>query len=529
MTGLEFFPGILSMKFLLTSLAIIAAIFVIGTKNAIISIFNLIVLYILVAFYLIYIGITYLGISYIIIYIGAIAILFLFIIMMIDIEVVEKRSNNHLPLLFLLLGGFIVTFKNGLSWLGIVKIKSLLYKEPVLYLDNISSLFNYNQRTSEILTSNLSEMDQIFLQEAINESNREQLIPDITNKIINNLYEFDKINIDTLKENKLTYQEIISFPYDNSYLLITPDWDYAISRVTQISAIGDVLYTVYHSYIYIVSVILLLAMIGAIILTAGNTQYTKVLNIERHKNSGFCSPKQLFIILSNIINKLIIVCGNNYSLLYKYIQETKLKYNNINNNNFVINSLIPLFSVIDSDKKHSEGVIGTLFYYIISNLILGVLLLFINSTFSLSVKYLEKGGGFECGFSSFVQTRERYNIIFYRVSLLFLVFDLEIILAFPYTALYHKDQNIGKNNVLAFLYILIVGFIYELKEGALNIVKTAHTTDTVVNKAGNYPNIDTSPIKIVNYTNINERQFNNIRMSSHVPSTVVNEKDHFNT
>jgi hypothetical protein len=55
------------IKFILTSLAIISAIFVISTKNAVISVFNLIVLYILVAFYLIYIGITYLGISYIVI------------------------------------------------------------------------------------------------------------------------------------------------------------------------------------------------------------------------------------------------------------------------------------------------------------------------------------------------------------------------------------------------------------------------------------------------------------------------------
>jgi NADH:ubiquinone oxidoreductase subunit 3 (subunit A) len=116
-------------------------------------------------------------------------------------------------------------------------------------------------------------------------------------------------------------------------------------------------------------------------------------------------------------------------------------------------------------------------YYIISNVLIGLLLLFINSSFSLSVKYLEKGGGFECGFTSFVQTRERYNIIFYRVSLLFLIFDLEIILAFPYPALYQKNQNISKNNLLAFLYILVVGFIYELKEGALNIVKTPHQTD----------------------------------------------------
>lgn len=65
--GLDIFFSFPSMKGLIMILAIIAGIFVIATKNAIISVFNLIVLYILVAFYLIYIGITYLGISYIIV------------------------------------------------------------------------------------------------------------------------------------------------------------------------------------------------------------------------------------------------------------------------------------------------------------------------------------------------------------------------------------------------------------------------------------------------------------------------------
>jgi group II intron reverse transcriptase/maturase len=65
--GLEVFPVISSLKYLLTLLAIISGIFVISTKNAIISVFNLIVLYILVAFYLIYIGVTFLGISYIVV------------------------------------------------------------------------------------------------------------------------------------------------------------------------------------------------------------------------------------------------------------------------------------------------------------------------------------------------------------------------------------------------------------------------------------------------------------------------------
>jgi NADH:ubiquinone oxidoreductase subunit 3 (subunit A) len=148
----------------------------------------------------------------------------------------------------------------------------------------------------------------------------------------------------------------------------------------------------------------------------------------------------------------------------------------INNNKYKVVNISSVFILFNDANVYSEGIIGNLIYFIFANILIGLLLLFINSYFSLSVKYLEKGGGFECGFTSFVQTRERFNIIFYRVSLLFLVFDLEIILAFPYMAIYQKNQNISKNNILAFLYILIVGFIYELKEGALNIVKKAHDT-----------------------------------------------------
>jgi NADH-ubiquinone oxidoreductase chain 6 len=144
MTGLEVFTMLTSLKFVLTSLAIISGVFVIGTKNAIISVFNLIVLYILVAFYLIYIGVTFLGIAYIVVYIGAIAILFLFIIMMIDIEVVEKRSNNYLPLLFLLIVGFVVTLKNILYTMGVMKIKSLVNydKKEVLVKKDKETLFH---------------------------------------------------------------------------------------------------------------------------------------------------------------------------------------------------------------------------------------------------------------------------------------------------------------------------------------------------------------------------------------------------
>jgi NADH-ubiquinone oxidoreductase chain 3 len=136
---------------------------------------------------------------------------------------------------------------------------------------------------------------------------------------------------------------------------------------------------------------------------------------------------------------------------------------------------IPSFLFLTNTQAlESEGLIDSLFYFIVIVLIINILLFGINTYLSLSMKYFDKEGGFECGFTSFVQTRERFNIIFYRVALLFLIFDLEIILIFPYTAINHNNQSISKNNVLAFLYVLVVGFIYELKEGALEIIKKAH-------------------------------------------------------
>jgi len=544
------------LKMILPILAIIAGVFVITTKNAIISVFNLIVLYILVAFYLIYIGVTYLGISYIVVYIGAIAILFLFVIMMIDIEVVEKRNNNYLPLLFLLLGVFLFTLKNILFNIGVIKMKSLrmnLVKniEPVKTGDlfvsewksdindfkvNEDIEFKTHEKMDKLMASVINSIEQAEMSlikgtGIFNNISGDTDIDDIDGRNYNinenlnfsdfNFYnkyrdswdfsDLDKLESDKLKsdksgaikektrtfskeenryeneEDKVNYvwnldvkfnNDLLLYNYqeelnNNNYLLITPNWDLGVNRVTQISAIGDVLYTVYHSYIYIISVLLLLGMIGAIILTADNPQEIKIIK-KRISSSEVQNP--LTIKSSNRLNGFL-----NPWIILKYIYINiltyKVKIKNILYPSKVSSLILPFFDLSNSNNLQSEGIIGNLFYFIIATLIIAALLLFINSYFSLSIKYLDKGGGFECGFTSFVQTRERFNVIFYRVSLLFLVFDLEIILIFPYTAVYQKYQNISKNNVLAFLYILIVGFIYELKEGALNIVKKAHTTE----------------------------------------------------
>jgi NADH-ubiquinone oxidoreductase chain 6 len=459
------------LKYFITLLATIAGLYVITTKNAIISVFNLIVLYVLVSFYLIYIGIAYIGISYIVIYIGAIAILFLFIIMMIDIEVVEKRNNNYLLLLFLLLGGFLYILKNIFYNLGLLKIKNFLYNNISKYFVEDDMLFNYIFHNYNY--NNNSKNNQInLLTDSIFDTNMNN----------NNLLDFtdtkyNVVNSELINNNELNQSLIskgfslfnnsqINLEFDQTnYLLIIPDWNSAVYNISQISAIGEVLYSTYNAYIYIVSVILLLALQGAIILTADHKKEIKFITLTKNNNNKS----------SNILSSIIIFIDVFKKYIYSNNIHKKYSINKIYGTS--IFGIVPFYDVVNVNTLHSEEILGTLPYYLISNIIIGLLFLFINYYFSLSIKYLDKGGGFECGFTSFLQTRERYNIAFYRVSLLFLVFDLEIILAFPYTAIYQKDENISKNTILAFLYILIVGFVYELKEGALNIVKTAHSTE----------------------------------------------------
>lgn len=458
---MEVFLGYNYLKFILTMLAIMAAVLVISTKNAIVSIFNLIVLYILVAFYLIYIGIVYIGISYIIVYIGAIAILFLFVIMIIDVEIVEKRNNNYLPLLFLLLGGFIFTLRNILYSLNYLKLNdSTNIKDNYILLDQEKrNLFQITDINSTI---------------------------EYKNNISLSPYKFDKINSWFSYYNN-EFQ-------DNSYLLLLPDWEISVNKMTQVTSIGDVLYTTYHSYIYIVSIILLLAMLGAIILTNENQSKKKLINFKYTKVSSIYYPQfnlDNFVVYYNrmqnfkysfilivyylycyIYNAMLNIFKSDMFIWLKFKLFRKIYIGNLNIRKGAIFFFISPFSEEYINSNNYIGDISiNLKYYIIANILIGLLLLFINSYFSLSVKYLEKGGGFECGFTSFIQTRERFNVIFYRVSLLFLIFDLEIILAFPYPAIYQKNQEISKNNLLIFIYILVIGFIYELKEGAIDVFR----------------------------------------------------------
>ena len=100
--------------YLIALIAIFSGIFIIITKNPIVSVLYLILLFSSISCYLIFVGIKFIGLSYILVYVGAVSILFLFILMLINIRVSELISdtNNNIPLAILAIIAFFIPFSN---------------------------------------------------------------------------------------------------------------------------------------------------------------------------------------------------------------------------------------------------------------------------------------------------------------------------------------------------------------------------------------------------------------------------------
>tara|TARA_B100001123_G_C14657831_1_gene768312 strand:+ start:246 stop:611 length:366 start_codon:yes stop_codon:yes gene_type:complete len=79
----------------------------------------------------------------------------------------------------------------------------------------------------------------------------------------------------------------------------------------------------------------------------------------------------------------------------------------------------------------------------------------------------EKLSTYECGFAPFEDARGQFDVRFYLVALLFIIFDLEVAFLFPWAVTLSDTGNFGFWSMLVFLGILTVGFIYEWKKGAL--------------------------------------------------------------
>ena len=79
----------------------------------------------------------------------------------------------------------------------------------------------------------------------------------------------------------------------------------------------------------------------------------------------------------------------------------------------------------------------------------------------------EKLSAYECGFDSFDDTRSKFDVRFYLVTLLFIIFDLEIAFLFPWAVTLGKIGAFGFWSMIVFLSVLTVGFVYEWKKGGL--------------------------------------------------------------
>ena len=79
----------------------------------------------------------------------------------------------------------------------------------------------------------------------------------------------------------------------------------------------------------------------------------------------------------------------------------------------------------------------------------------------------EKLSAYECGFNAFDDARMKFDIRFYLVSLLFIIFDLEVAFLFPWAVALKRIGVLGFWSMIVFLGVLTVGFVYEWKKGAL--------------------------------------------------------------
>ena len=109
-------------------------------------------------------------------------------------------------------------------------------------------------------------------------------------------------------------------------------------------------------------------------------------------------------------------------------------------------------------------------FFLIFIPILAIILLAVNLIFAPHNPYEEKDSAFECGFHSFLgQNRSEFSISFFIFALLFLLFDLEILLVYPYVVSAYANGIFGLIIMLIFFLVLTLGFAFELGKNALSI------------------------------------------------------------
>ncbi|WP_434778616.1 NADH-quinone oxidoreductase subunit A [Neisseria sp. Ec49-e6-T10] len=105
--------------------------------------------------------------------------------------------------------------------------------------------------------------------------------------------------------------------------------------------------------------------------------------------------------------------------------------------------------------------------FIIIGFLIGGGCIFLGKVMGPSRPDAEKNSAYECGFEAFEDSRMKFDVRYYLVAILFILFDLEIAFLFPWAVVFKELGLFGFGAMMVFLAILVVGFVYEWKKGAL--------------------------------------------------------------
>ena len=100
-------------------------------------------------------------------------------------------------------------------------------------------------------------------------------------------------------------------------------------------------------------------------------------------------------------------------------------------------------------------------------LVMGTVFIILGKLLGPSRPDAEKNSPYECGFEAFEDSRMKFDVRYYLVAILFIIFDLEIAFLFPWAIVLDQVGTFGLVAMAIFLSVLVVGFIYEWKKGAL--------------------------------------------------------------
>ncbi len=105
--------------------------------------------------------------------------------------------------------------------------------------------------------------------------------------------------------------------------------------------------------------------------------------------------------------------------------------------------------------------------FLVVALLLSGVMVFIPAIFAAYRPNRDKLAAYECGFEAFDWNKNTFDIRFYLVAMLFIIFDLEIAFLFPWALVLKSIGFFGFASMMIFLFVLIIGFIYEWRKGAL--------------------------------------------------------------